>query len=119
MGKKRTAFIVLLILILVIISMSYVKIVKAVSRTIVVPNDYSRIQDAIDNAVEGDTIFLKSGVYDEILKIIEERADEEELIILRKKEGCNKAICFKDGILTHARVGSRAWQNWNITVLPE
>jgi nitrous oxidase accessory protein len=37
--------------------------VKATSRTILVPADYSTIQEAIDNAVEGDTVYVKKGVY--------------------------------------------------------
>ncbi|MDT8783160.1 MAG: right-handed parallel beta-helix repeat-containing protein [Candidatus Bathyarchaeota archaeon] len=37
--------------------------VKAASKTIVVPDDYASIQDAIDNASDGDTIFIKKGVY--------------------------------------------------------
>ena len=32
-------------------------------RTIVVPDDYALIQDAIGNASDGDTIFIKKGVY--------------------------------------------------------
>jgi len=36
---------------------------NATSRTIVVPDDYSTIQDAIGNALEGDTIYVKKGVY--------------------------------------------------------
>jgi nitrous oxidase accessory protein len=40
------------------------KIVKAELRTIVVPDDYSTIQEAIEKADEGDTIFVKKGVYD-------------------------------------------------------
>ena len=31
--------------------------------TIVVPDDYEKIQEAIDNARKGDTIFIKSGIY--------------------------------------------------------
>jgi parallel beta-helix repeat protein len=37
--------------------------VNADSRTIIVPDDYGSIQEAIDNASEGDTIFVKRGVY--------------------------------------------------------
>ncbi len=38
---------------------------KADSRTIVVPTDYSTITEAINNAVDGDSVFVKSGVYHE------------------------------------------------------
>ncbi len=30
------------------------------------PNNYTRIQDAIDNASDGDTIFVYSGIYYEM-----------------------------------------------------
>ena len=36
---------------------------KSSSKTIVVPDNYPTIQTAIDNAAEGDTIFVKKGVY--------------------------------------------------------
>ena len=39
--------------------------VKADSKTIVVPDDYSTIQEAIDAANEGDTVFVKEGNYQE------------------------------------------------------
>jgi parallel beta-helix repeat protein len=37
--------------------------VSAEPKTIVVPDDYPTIQEAIDNADEGDTVFVKSGTY--------------------------------------------------------
>jgi nitrous oxidase accessory protein len=37
--------------------------VKAQSKTIIVPDDYGSIQKAIDNALDGDTIYVKKGVY--------------------------------------------------------
>ncbi len=37
--------------------------VKAQSKTIVVPDDYVSIQKAIDNSLNGDTIYVKKGVY--------------------------------------------------------
>lgn len=39
------------------------------NRSIVVPNDYPTISLAIENAVEGDTIFVKKGVYNERITI--------------------------------------------------
>lgn len=38
-----------------------IKTVRA--RTIVVPDDYSTIQQAVDVAVNGDTVFVKAGTY--------------------------------------------------------
>ena len=43
--------------------------VKSKSEMIVVPDDYSTIDEAITNAIQGDTIFVKKGTYHETLKI--------------------------------------------------
>ena len=40
-----------------------IKLTKAESKTIVVPDDFSSIQVAVDEALEGDTVFVKSGFY--------------------------------------------------------
>jgi hypothetical protein len=40
-------------------------IVRAQSKTIIVPNDYPTISSAIVNATNGDTIFVKEGIYEE------------------------------------------------------
>jgi len=39
------------------------------SNTIVVPDDYQKIQEAIDNSKKGDTIYVKNGIYYENLLI--------------------------------------------------
>ncbi len=39
--------------------------VKAEPKTITVPEDYQTIQEAIANAVNGDTILVQSGTYQE------------------------------------------------------
>lgn len=44
--------------------------VKAQSKTIVVPDDYSTIASAIENATDGDTVFVKSGTYNESTLVI-------------------------------------------------
>ena len=54
----------LLVLSFVLFPISEIGIVKAESRTIVVPDDYPTIQEAIGNATEGDTIFVKKGTYE-------------------------------------------------------
>lgn len=43
--------------------------VKAESRVIIVPDDYATIQSAVDAAVEGDRIYVKTGVYSENLEV--------------------------------------------------
>ena len=63
-GDKR-ATLLLLVILCILAVIPEVSIAKAEARTIVVPDDYASIQEAIDNAVDGDTIFVKSGTYHE------------------------------------------------------
>jgi len=61
--RVKTTFFVILVLSVVLFTFSQID-VKAEEKTIVVPDDYSTIQEAIQNADEGDTIFVKKGIYD-------------------------------------------------------
>lgn len=45
--------------------------VSAVSKIIVVPDDYPTISSAIGNATNGDTIFVRKGTYEETTIAIE------------------------------------------------
>ena len=55
------------VLFVVLLSFSTLSIfnVKGQTRTITVPDDYSTIQEAIEAASDGDTIFVKRGTYQE------------------------------------------------------
>jgi hypothetical protein len=62
MGKR-----IALLLVLFFLAVSFIVTplpVKAGSRTIVVPDDYSTIKEAINAAKESDTIFVKEGTYE-------------------------------------------------------
>jgi nitrous oxidase accessory protein len=53
-----------LILCFILVSIPENGVVKAEAQTIVVPDDYATIQEAIAVASEGDTIFVKKGTYE-------------------------------------------------------
>lgn len=61
----RKSVALLLVLILTASSIVSVLPVKAEARTIVVPDDYATISLAIENALDGDTVFVKKGTYQE------------------------------------------------------
>ena len=49
--------------ILVVPTLPLAPVTKAQTGTITVPDDYSTIQEAINNASHGDTVYVKNGVY--------------------------------------------------------
>lgn len=53
-----------LVLILLMASMAFFAPVNAENRTLVVPDEYTSIQDALNSANDGDTIFFKIGTYE-------------------------------------------------------
>jgi pectin methylesterase-like acyl-CoA thioesterase len=61
----RNSSALLLVLVLVASSIVSVLPVKAEARTLVVPDDYATISLAIENALDGDTVFVKKGTYQE------------------------------------------------------
>ena len=65
---KKTALALTLILALLISSAVVVQPAKSSSKTIVVPDDFSTIRDAIDHANAGDTVFVRKGTYEPLSK---------------------------------------------------
>jgi parallel beta-helix repeat protein len=63
MRRHLPGSVVLLSLIGVLALSSDVRLDRTESATIVVPDDFLAIQEAINNAVDGDTIFVKAGTY--------------------------------------------------------
>jgi nitrous oxidase accessory protein len=61
--RKSALVLFWLLLIGLMVSLFRVSLVKTASNTIIVPDDYSTIQEAINHADEGDTIFLSEGTY--------------------------------------------------------
>ncbi len=64
MNRKKSVFAVFLVLSLVFVGSTEFSVVKAEPRTIVVPDDFLSVFDAVEAASEGDTIYVKSGTYD-------------------------------------------------------
>ncbi|MEJ2242064.1 MAG: NosD domain-containing protein [Candidatus Bathyarchaeota archaeon] len=68
MEFRKATLALLLVLTLVFVSFPQMK-VDAQTKTIVVPDDYTTIQEAISSAAESDTVFVKQGIYNENLTI--------------------------------------------------
>jgi nitrous oxidase accessory protein len=64
MMEDKGATMLLLVILCILVAIPEVSIAKVEVRTIVVPDDYVTIQEAIENADEGDTIFVKKGTYE-------------------------------------------------------
>ena len=70
MGKRNSvSIVVLLVLSFVLVSSPEIGLVKAETKTIVVPDDYLSIQEAVDSAADGDTVFVRTGHYFECVEI--------------------------------------------------
>jgi hypothetical protein len=65
MGRIKGFALVLVLVFLTAVCITAVKPAKAQFTTIIVPDDYPTITAAIGNATNGDTIFVRSGIYHE------------------------------------------------------
>jgi parallel beta-helix repeat protein len=74
-----------------------VQSVSAVSRTIVVPQDYSTISEAVNHASSGDTVLVNSGVYHEnvwIDKYLSILGEDSEKTVVIGEGGVNNGNVF-------------------------
>ncbi|MFA5363724.1 MAG: NosD domain-containing protein [Candidatus Bathyarchaeia archaeon] len=69
MKPSKLVVVMLLAFLFVLVSLPPNVGVNAESRTVVVPDDYGSVQEAIDNAQVGDTVYVKHGVYHENLSV--------------------------------------------------
>jgi len=67
--RATPAIMIHLLLIWLMISIFEVRLVKTESYTITVPDDFPTIQDAVNNVIEGGTIFVRNGTYYEHVEV--------------------------------------------------
>jgi len=95
LSKRLVASFLLVLLIVSVLVLAF-KIEPVVSEpaTITVPDDYATIQEAISNANDGDTIFVKAGIYHESVAVT------KSLSLI----GEDKSTTIVDGNHTQSRV---------------
>jgi len=87
---RMTALALLLVFCFFVVSVPEINVVAA-ARTVVVPDDYASVQEAVDNAVDGDVVLVKRGTYNGSVVI-------------------NKAI----SLIGEDKAGTVMWGDWSL-----
>ena len=103
--KILAAFLLLTIISVLVLQFGF-QSVRAGQKTIIVPDEYSTIAEAVSNASPGDTVFVKNGVYHETVWI------NKSLLI--RGENCEKTLVIGEGNLNSGNVFTLAANNVTI-----
>ena len=102
--EKTTAALALILALFVSLVVG-VQSAKSNSKTIIVPDDYSTIQEAINAAIDGDIVFVKRGIYNETLvvnKTISLIGEDREATIIDAQKAYTQVIAIKGNNITVA-----------------
>lgn len=89
MLRKTVSLLVVTTLLVSVLTLAFNVQPIARARTITVPHDYSTIQEAIDDANGGDTIFVRAGTYYEnvtVDKTVTLRGEDKTMTIIDGQE---------------------------------
>src|SRR5512147_2007038 len=65
MNNKRVLFAIAILFLIIVGVYLSVTLNQPAHRTLLVPNDYAQVSWALGNATAGDTVYVKSGTYNE------------------------------------------------------
>ena len=98
----------------------------ASARTIYVPDDYEKIQWAVDNATDGDTIIVRDGIYYESITVNKKltiKSENGPANCIVNGTGSNVFTLKADGIriegftITGGKYGIHLWDSNNNTII--
>jgi len=97
---RRKTTLLLILMLVAPLAGSFLK-VRAQTRTITVPDDYSTISLAVENAISGDTIYVKSGTYTErivIDKALSLKGENKETTLINGDSGGTVIVIRHDNV---------------------
>jgi nitrous oxidase accessory protein NosD len=118
---KKTALALTLTLVLLVSAIAPFYFFKTVSaETVVIPDDYSTIQEAINAANNGDTIFIREGIYSEnitINKPISLKGENPDLSIITGQIKVTTGTVEVDSITIDGSTWNQLLFNYGVQVL--